>query len=225
LIFFLPVAAFLEEFIFRYGALTWKAGFKRNFWFGLFHILAGVPIIVCLSVISVLGLLFSREYFHGVQIEMKYIIEENQMNQDISNRQNEVEQVHEVEQVQSDETQAQSDETQVQSDETERNEEYAVVQQDVVSDRTSINRTAFSSVIERRHPPPSLLGKIVFYGCFKGIAGGVHYKVPIYQETAFSQIDINRLKNAGIAQSAAFHLTHNFLLIIAALIAVFLGYT
>jgi len=199
--------------------LTWKAGFKRNFLFGLFHILAGVPIIVCLSVISVLGLLFSREYFHGVQIEMKYIIEENQMNQDISNRQNE------VEQVQSDETQAQSDETQVQSDETERNEEYAVVQQDVVSDRTSINRTAFSSVIERRHPPPSLLGKIVFYGCFKGIAGGVRYKVPIYQETVLSQIDINRLKNAGIAQSAAFHLTHNFLLIIAALIAVFLGYT
>jgi len=70
---FLPLAAFLEEKIFRYNTKSWRNAMLRSLIFGLIHMLAGVPFLYCLSLLSLLGMWFSREYLYACnQFTRKY---------------------------------------------------------------------------------------------------------------------------------------------------------
>jgi len=67
LVIFLPVLAFLEEILFRRGTKSWRSGLIRSLIFGTIHITAGTPVGTSVIVLSILGIVFTREYFEGTR--------------------------------------------------------------------------------------------------------------------------------------------------------------
>jgi len=213
--------------------MTWKSAFKRNFIFGLIHIAAGVPLILCLSAISVLGLLFCREYFHGCRVEMQYVFEEKRImvEQGQSQQQN-MDEVNYNEQENSDDIEQNSvDDKQTVEPNDEQNSRQENTQeinnndeQNDHLDRSRQEPNYISQPIIEHQVPVSIWRKFVYYVCFDFIAAGMSFNNPIWTPDMDVPITaLPRLKAAGIAQSAAFHLTHNFILIIAVVILLLLG--
>jgi len=217
--------------------MTWKSAFKRNFIFGLIHIAAGVPLILCLSALSVLGLLFCREYFHGFRVEMQYVIEERRImveqGQGQSQQQNEgevnyneqensgdLEQNIELNNKHTVESNDEQNSKQENTQEINDNEE----QNDLIDGSRLESNYIFRPIIEHQ-VPVSFWRKSVYYVCFDFIASGMGCNNPIWTpDMDGPHATLPRLKAAGIAQSAAFHLTHNFILITAVVILLLLGY-
>jgi len=61
------VAAFFEEVIFRRGTKSWKDGSIRGLIFGLIHLTMGVPLIIAVVPLTLMGFWFTREYFEGTR--------------------------------------------------------------------------------------------------------------------------------------------------------------
>lgn len=61
LIFFVPVLAKFEEDVFRKGAESWGKIIHRSFWFGLVHMVMGIPLYVALALICA-GLFYGYQY-------------------------------------------------------------------------------------------------------------------------------------------------------------------
>jgi len=213
--------------------MTWKSAFKRNFLFGLIHIAAGVPLILCLSDISILGLLFCREYFHGFRVEMKYVFEERriieqrprQLQNESEVNSNEQENSGDVEQNIESNDEQKVDTNEDQNGKQENNQEIDNnEEQNDQFNGSSVEPNYISQPIIEHKVSSSFWRKFVYYVCFDGIAAGMGCNNPIWTpEMDGPYNSLPRLKAAGIAQSAAFHLTHNFILITAVVVLLLLG--